>query len=156
VSAWSSTRLDFAAASARVPLWSGSWSDPAESAYQWRLTHGRTDLGFGLSTFASTPRPLGEPLDGMASAMTVSPVLNVGMRYRTSESFALFAGASSVRVPGPTGSDAYAGQVGVEWMAAQSRWSFAYGGVGTRVGSDSRMAVRLRRGGVALYVSSAF
>ena len=70
----------------------------------------------------------------------------------------MFADASGARGFGPSNGDAYLGKVGVEWKpaSAASRWNIAYGGIGWRLSADSRMTLRIRGGGLGLYMRSQF
>ena len=83
-------------------------------------------------------------------------VLTLGMRYRASEHSTLYADAAGVGPFGAEGGDAVVGKVGVEFKAAQSRWNIAYGGLGLRLGGDTRMTLRVRRGGLGVYMRSNF
>ena len=48
------------------------------------------------------------------------------------------------------------GKVGIEFKSAQSRWNIACGGLGLRVAADTRMTLRVRRGGVSNCVHRSF
>ena len=78
------------------------------------------------------------------------------MRYRTSERAAFFADASGVRGLALDGGGVVVGKVGMEFKVAQSRWSVAYGGLGLSLAGDTRMTLRLRKGGLGLSMHSAF
>ena len=129
--------------------------------YRWWLSNGRADLGLGIGTFFYGLRPLDSaaPRRGSVDAGSVlgsATVLTLGMRYRTSEHSALFADASGWRSAAFRNGDALVGKVGLEFKAARSRWNIAYGGLGLRLSGDTGMTLRLRRGGLAVYMRSTF
>jgi hypothetical protein len=149
------------------PSLPGYRSDVTEMSYRWWKSNGRADVGLGLGTLTYTSRPTGSvsgppPLPGqagdagVASAMATGTVLTMGMRYRTSERSAVFADAASARGPGLEGTDGVVGKVGVEFKSAQSRLNIAYGGLGMRLAGDTRMTLRLRRGGLGVFMKHAF
>jgi len=137
----------------------------SDISYRYWLSNGRTDFGFGIGTLSLTARPLGAlPSAAPGPALTDStillasaPTLTVGMRYRTSPRSTVSADAAGTRGLGQNG-DAYLGKVGVEWKPASlsSRWNIAYGGIGWKLSSDSRMTLRIRGGGIGLYMRSQF
>ncbi len=138
----------------------------SDISYRYWLSRGRTDVGFGIGTLTLTARPLGTPpsaapgptLDNSRILLASAPTLTVGMRYRATPQSTLFADAAGTRGLGSNSGDAYLGKVGVEWKPASfsSRWNIAYGGIGWKLSSDSRMTLRIRSGGVGLYMRSQF
>ena len=130
------------------------------------VSRGRTDLGIGVGTMVLTAQPLGAPpsaapnatLDNSTILLASAPSLSVGMRFRASPQSTVFADASGARGFGPNNGDAYLGKVGVEWKPTSfvSRWNIAYGGIGWRLSADSRMTLRIRGGGLGLYMRSQF
>jgi hypothetical protein len=138
----------------------------SDISYRYWLTRGRTDFGFGIGTLSLTARPLGAPpsaapgptLADSTILLASAPTLTVGMRYRASPRSTVFADAAGTRGLGQNGGDAYLGKVGVEWKPASlsSRWNIAYGGIGWKLSSDSRMTLRIRGGGIGLYMRSQF
>jgi len=138
----------------------------SDVSVRYWLSRGRTDVGFGIGTLTLTATPLGMPpsaapgptLDNSTILLASAPTLTVGMRYRASPQSTLFADAAGTRGLGLNGGDAYLGKVGVEWKPASfsSRWNIAYGGIGWKLSSDSRMTLRIRSGGVGLYMRSQF
>jgi hypothetical protein len=130
------------------------------------ISRGRTDLGIGVGAMTLTAQPLGAPpsaapnttLDGAPVLLASAPALSVGMRFRTSRESTVFADASGARGFGPNNGDAYLGKVGVEWKPVSfvQRWNIAYGGIGWRLSADSRMTLRIRGGGLGLYMRSQF
>ena len=78
------------------------------------------------------------------------------MRYRTSARSSVFADAASWHGNGFDGADAVAGKVGIEFKSAKSRFNIAYGGLGLKLACYARVTVRMRRGGLALFMRSTF
>jgi hypothetical protein len=140
----------------------GYRGETTELGYRWWVSKGRADLGLGLGTLAYVARPtgslpgLGPGPDGGATVLASGSVLTLGMRYRTSPSSAVFADAASWRGAGLSGGDALVGKVGLEFKTAKSRWNLAYGGLGLTLPGDARMTLRVRHGGLALYMHSSF
>ena len=131
-----------------------------ELGYRWWLSSGRADLGLGLGTIAYVSRPTGSVpglvADGSSNVIASATVLTLGLRYRTSERSAVFADAAGLRGSGLGGGEAVVGKVGVEFKLARSSWHIAYGGLGLRLAGDTRMTLRVRRGGLGLYMHSSF
>lgn len=130
----------------------------SDVSYRWWISRGRVDWGVGFGATAVTAQPLGAAPGAPPITLGSSPSLTVGMRYRTSPHSTVFADASSTPGLGLHSGDAYIGKVGVEWKPASlaSRWNVSYGGIGWRLNSDSRMTLRVRSGGVGLYMRSRF
>jgi len=130
------------------------------------LSRGRADVGFGIGALTLSAQPLGTApsaapnatLDNQTILLASAPSLSVGMRYRASPQSTFFADASGSRGLGLNNGDSYLGKVGVEWKpaSAASRWNISYGGIGWRLSSDSRMTLRIRGGGLGLYMRSQF
>ena len=152
------TRSD--AVGAPQPGLPGYRSELTELSYRRWASHGSTDLGIGLGTVIHLARPIGGtfgPIAGdPAFARGSGTVLTLGMRYRTSERSALYADASGVHGLGLEGSETVVGKVGWEFKSAQSRWDIAYGGLGLRLGGDTRMTMRVNRSGLTLMMRSTF
>jgi hypothetical protein len=134
--------------------------EATEVGYRWWISRGRADLGLGLGTLAYTIRPVGSTAglvpEAPANVVGAGTVLTLGMRYRTSDRSSVFADAASWRGAGIDGGDAVAGKVGIEFKSAQSRFNIAYGGLGLKLAGDARMTLRMRRGGLALFMRSTF
>ncbi len=138
----------------------------SDVSYRFWVSRGRTDLGVGVGALTLTARPLGDTpsaapsatLDNGTILLASVPSLTVGMRFRASPESTLFADASGTRGLGLNNGDAYLGKVGIEWKPASlaSRWNIAYGGIGWRLSADSRMTLRIRGGGLGLYIRSQF
>jgi hypothetical protein len=134
--------------------------ETTEVSYRWWVSRGRVDLGLGLGTLAYSVRPLGSGAgltpDATANVVASGTVLTLGMRYRTSDRSSVFADAASWRGAGIDGGDAVAGKVGIEFKSAQSQFNIAYGGLGLKLAGDARMTLRMRRGGLGIYMRSTF
>ena len=136
----------------------GYRSETTELGYRWWLSNGRADLGLGVGTLVYVARPIGS-LPGLgadnATVLASGTVLTLGMRYRTSARSAVFADAASWYGAGLNG-DAVVGKVGLEFKTAKSSWNVAYGGLGLTLPGDARMTLRVRHGGLGLYMRSSF
>jgi hypothetical protein len=138
----------------------------SDISYRFWVSRGRADLGVGVGTLALTAQPFGaapsaapsSTLDTPTILLMSAPSLSVGMRYRASPQSTFFADASGTHGLGSSNGDAYVGKVGVEWkpVSLSSRWNIAYGGIGWRLSADSRMTLRIRGGGLGLYMRSQF
>ena len=139
----------------------GYRSETTELGYRWWLSNGRADLGLGVGTLAYIVRPTGSlpglgSADAGASVLASGTVLTLGMRYRTSTHSAVFADAASWRGTGPNGDNSVIGKVGLEFKSAKSSWNIAYGGLALTLPGDARMLLRVRHGGLGVYVRSSF
>jgi hypothetical protein len=138
----------------------GYRSELSELNYRWWLSRGRVGVGLGLGTVTyglSPTRGLpGVFGDESSTVLVTGTVLTLGMRYRTSAHSVLFADAAGVRGLGLERGDAVVGKVGVDFKLAQSRWNVSYGGLGMGLAGDTRMTLRLRKGGLGLYMRSSF
>lgn len=134
--------------------------ETSEVGYRWWMSKGRADLGLGLGTLTYGARPTGS-LPGMlnqasSSVLASGTVLTLGMRYRTSDRSTFYADASGVRGYGFDGGEAVVGKVGFEFKTAQSRFNIGYGGLGLKLAGDTRMTLRVKRGGVGVFMRSKF
>jgi hypothetical protein len=140
----------------------------SELDYRWWGTRGRAAVGLGIGTLAHGGLPIGlaRPtagyVPGAAAAgptdyptIDLGPVLTVGVRYRTSERSTLYADAAGVRGVGLE-RDTVVGKVGMEFKSAQSRWNVTYGGLGLHLAGDTRMTLRLRKGGLGIVMRHSF
>ncbi len=138
----------------------GYRGETTELSYRWWVSKGHADLGLGLGALAYVARPTGSlpglGPDGGTMLLASGSVLTLGMRYRTSARSSVFADAANWRGAGPGGGEALVGKVGLEFKTAKSRWNLAYGGLGLTLPGDARMTLRMRRGGLALYMHSSF
>ena len=166
------TRVDLAVATPSSSVLTGAQGLQPDSArlsdvsYRFWVSRGRADLGFGIGALTLTAQPLGAApsaapnatLDNGTILLASAPSLTVGMRFRASPESTLFADASGTRGLGLNNGDAYLGKVGIEWkpVSFAQRWNLAYGGIGWRLSADSRMTLRIRGGGVGLYMRSQF
>jgi hypothetical protein len=138
----------------------GYRSETTELGYRWWLSSGRADLGLGLGTMTYGVRPTGSVPGlgdgGTSTVLATGTVMTMGVRYRTSERSTVYADASGLRGHRIDGGDALVGKVGVEFKLARSRFDIAYGGLGMQLAGDTRMSLRARRGGLAIFMRSAF
>ena len=128
----------------------------SEISRRWWLSHDRTDIGVGLGTVAYSAPTSDERTEGQTLRNAV-PALSVGMRYRVSPESAVYADASNARGLYGKGSDAYSAKVGLEWQGEPRRgWGFMQGGVGLRMDSGKTMTMRVKGGGLGVYLRSKF
>lgn len=149
------TRLDMP----NLPVQSqpGSRTDMTELSYRRWASAGRASVGLGFGSITLTERAIGTPLrDTAPTAVASGSVMMLGLHYRASETSSFYADASRVSGLGLNSDDQVVGKVGMEFKAARSQWNVAYGGLGFRMAGDARMTVKLRRGGVGLFMRSAF
>jgi len=132
----------------------------SEFSSRWWFSTGRTDVGFGVGSVVLMAMPVSAGVSPDATnigmSIAASPALSVGIRRKTSAVSTVYADATRTRSMGVNGIDSYSGKVGVEWKTAESRWSVAYSGLGMRLGSESRMTLSLRKGGLGIYMRSKF
>jgi len=141
----------------------GYRTDMTELSYRRWASSGRASVGVGVGTVTLTDRAMGGGVGGVGALRDAPPVgvasgsvLMLGLHYRATESSSVYADASRVSGLGLNGDDQVVGKVGMEFKAARSQWGLAYGGLGFRMAGDARMTVKLRRGGVGLFMRSAF
>lgn len=127
-----------------------------EISRRWWLSHARADIGVGLGTAAYSV-PASEARDGQATLRNAVPALSVGLRYRVSPESALYADASNAPGLHGKGSEAYSAKVGVEWQGEpRTGWGFMQGGLGLRMDSGKTMTMRVKGGGLGVYLRSKF
>lgn len=139
----------------------GSRADVSGVSLRWWKSVGPAatglDVGLGLGTVGYLVRPpVQGATDSSASLANPSPLLTVGMRYRTSERSAVYADTSSARGFAANGHDAYTAKVGMEWKSASSPVRLMQGGLGMQLDGGGRMMLRVRKGTVGVYLRSAF
>jgi hypothetical protein len=123
---------------------------------QWWLGRGRSNIGFGAGAvgyMAAAPADDAQPL------AYVAPTLSVGWRYRVSEAATMYADASGARRFGDEfNADLYKTRVGLEFKATSSKrlGMLKQGVFSMQLDSGYRLALRPRRGGVALYLRGEF
>ena len=128
----------------------------SEISRRWWLSHERADIGVGLGTAAYIV-PAGDARDGQSTFRNAVAALSVGMRYRVSPESAVYADASNAPGLYGKGSDAYSAKVGVEWHGVpRTGWGFMQGGVGLRMDSGKTMTMRVKGGGLGVYLRSKF
>ena len=131
-------------------------SELSEISRRWWLSNDRTDVGVGLGTVAYSAPASDLRSDGQTLRHAV-PALSVGMRYRVSPESAVYADASNARGLYGKGSDAYSAKLGVEWQGEpRPGWGFMQGGLGLRMDSGRTMTMRVKGGGVGVYLRSKF
>ena len=153
------TRSDPALANlATVPAPAGQTArgELSEISRRWWLSNDRADVGVGLGTVAYSAPASDLRTDGQTLRNAV-PALSVGMRYRVSPESAVYADASNARGLYGKGSDAYSAKVGVEWHGEpRPGWGFIQGGIGLRMDSGKIMTMRVKGGGLGVYLRSKF
>ena len=122
------------------------------------VSSGRAGVGFGVGRLALLDRRIdGAPGSDQAGVTRASAsTLMLGLRYRATDSSSLYAHATNVRGLGAEFDERVVGKVGIEFKAAQSKFGIDYGGLGMRLAGDARMTVKLRRGGVGIFMRSSF
>ena len=129
------------------------------SAQRW-LHSGRASVGVGAGSFSLVNRPNGILPGAFADGTTTPPgsgtMLMLGLRYRTSPQSSVYADSARVRGLGLDGEDQVVNKVGIEFKAAKSDWNIGYGGLGMRLAGDTRMSLKLRRGGLAIAMKREF
>lgn len=133
-------------------------AEAAQVGYRGWLRHGR--FGFGLGVGAVVVRA-NSPADGTArfgaadgamfSALP-DPVLTVGVSYRLSDRSAIYADAERL-YGAPLAGNAKAG---LQLKSAQPQWNLAYGGLGLRLAGDTRVSLKLRKGGMVIAMRRTF
>jgi hypothetical protein len=149
-----------------MPSLPGYRTDMTELSYRRWASAGRASVGIGVGTITLTDRAMGGGVGGVGGgvplrdaapvAVASGSVLMLGLHYRATETSSVYADASRVSGLGLNGDDQVVGKVGMEFKAARSQWNVAYGGLGFRMAGDARMTVKLRRGGIGLFMRSAF
>lgn len=143
-----------------TPSLPGYRTDMTELSYRRWATRGRADVGWGIGSMLFVERPTGllpgRYGEGAGVTTGAGTMLMLGLRYRTGAQSSIYADAAQVRGLGLDGEDRVVGKVGIEFKAAQSNWRISYGGLGFRLAGDARMTVKLRRGGLGIYMRSTF
>lgn len=130
-------------------------NEVAGVSLRWWSRHGRSDLGVGVGTLGFVP-----PADGPAGSglLAPRPTLSVAWRYRLSGDTAVYADATGVHalagdgpMPGIVNT-----KVGLEWKPATSRFGFENRSIGFQLQSGYRMSLRVRGGGVGVYLRGQF
>lgn len=127
-------------------------ADATDLALRWWLRRGAAQVGFGIGA-VGRPALQGEP--GAPAIAWSASTLSLGLRWRLGARSMLYADASDARAAAP-GGDLYATRLGVEWARAPSRFGFEKGAFGLRLDSGYRMSLRLRHGGLGIYLRSRF
>ena len=130
--------------------------DAAGFSYRWWLRRGRADVGIGLGAIGRVVAPV--EASGEQTLAYAAPTLTLGLRYQLSERSTLYADATGARRgQGEAGADLFATKLGVEWAGRpRSRLGFDKGAFGLRLDSGYRMSLRIRHGGLGIYVRGQF
>ena len=128
-----------------------------ELSQRWWLSRQRADIGVGLGMVGYnvvTPEARADDAQTLRNAV---PSVNVGIRYRVSPGSAIYADAASARGLYGKGSAAYFTKLGVEWQGSpRSGWGLAHGGIGLRLDSGKTMTMRVKGGGLGVFLRSQF
>jgi hypothetical protein len=151
---------------------SGSWSgstttDPygrqftemGSVTYRWWLNRaGRANVGFGVGTLGFLVTPIEGLGTGPHTLAYAAPTVTVGWRYQLSGNSTVYADASGARrVTSDARTDLYSTKLGMEWTTKNpSMLGFEKGALGVRLDSGLRMSLRVRRGGLGMYLRSQF
>ena len=138
----------------------GYRTDLTTLSFQRWAGSGRAEVGVGVGSVSLIERPTGALSGRAVDASGVNAAsgtsLMLGLRYRTTDTASFYANASRVRGLGAADDERVVGKVGIEFKAAQSQWNVAYGGLGFNMAGDSKMTVKLRRGGVGIFMRTSF
>lgn len=141
-----------------IPAASGGQAraELSEISRRWWLSNDRADVGVGVGAVAYSVPASEQRGDGQALRNAV-PALSLAMRYRVSSESALYADASNSPGLYGKGSEAYSAKVGVEWKPEpRTGWGFMQGGIGLRMDSGKTMTMRVKGGGLGVYLRSKF
>lgn len=124
---------------------------------RWWLLRGPASVRLGVGTLQLLhPVPEALPQPG-AEALPLAPTVSVGMSVLMTRRSALYADASSaVGLPADSGLGYMRTKVGLEWKPAKSRLGLDEGRVGIQFDSGYRLSLRVRRGGVGVYLRGQF
>ena len=128
------------------------------SVERW-ASRGRAGIGIGVGSIALVDRTLtAAPGSQDTNAVTraTGSLLMLGLRYRATDQSSLYARAINVRGLSAGADERVVGKVGIEFKAAQSQWGVDYGGLGLRLAGDARVTLKLRRGGLGLFMRRSF
>ena len=132
-------------------------SELSEISRRWWLSRDRTDIGIGVGAVAYSLPASDARRDQAQTLRNAVPALSVGLRYRVSPESAVYADASNARGLYGKGSDAYSAKVGLEWQGEpRPGWGFMQGGLGLRLDSGKTMTMRVKGGGLGVYLRSKF
>ncbi|MEO6410222.1 MAG: hypothetical protein ABIO45_15920 [Burkholderiaceae bacterium] len=139
------------------PLGGAARTELSEISRRWWLSRERADIGVGVGTVAYSLPGSGTRRDDEQSLRNAVPAVSVGLRYRSSPDSAVYADASSAPGLYGKGSDAYSAKLGIEWQGEpRSGWGFMQGGLGLRLDSGKIMTMRVKGGGLGVYLRSKF
>lgn len=123
---------------------------------RWWATRGPSAFGFGIGTVGYlAPDP--EQATGTSRKLVGAvPNLSLGWRYRVSHATSVYADTSGARGLIEPGLPAYNTRVGVEWKPARERFGWDRGSFGVQFDSGYRMSLRVRHGGLGVFVRGSF
>lgn len=127
--------------------------------YRWWLNRGgRSNLGVGVGTLGFLVAPIDGSSTGPHTLAHATPTVTVGWRYRVSDQSTIYADASGARrISADARTDLYNTKIGLEWTAKKpSALGLEKGALGMQLDSGVRMSLRVRRGGVGVYMRSQF
>lgn len=136
----------------------------SELGYRWWVSRGRADVGIGVGAVIRSADVAGAsrvlPVHSFGRDLNTTrfgstQIMTLGMRYRSSEHAVLFADAARVHGVRPDGRDVI-GKVGIEFKSSKSAFNIAYGGLGMRLAADTRMTLRIRKGGLVIGMRHTF
>lgn len=130
-------------------------NEVAGVSVRWWSRHGRADVGVGVGTLGLVPRP--DAASG-ATLLDARPTVTLGWRYRLNGEAAVYADATGVRsLAGDAGMPGIVNtKVGLEWKPATSRFGFEHRSLGIQLQSGYRMSLRVRGGGLGVYLRGQF
>lgn len=133
--------------------------DAAQVGYRGWLHRGRLDFGLGVGVVVNrTSAPADSPsrfgtAEGVAFSALPDTVMTFGVRYRLTDKSAIYADAARLYSSGAREGSA---KTGLELKGARSQWNLAVGGLGMQFADDTRLTLKLRKGGVVLAVRRTF
>jgi len=125
-------------------------------SYRWWLTHGPSNFGLGVGSFAYVVPSL--EIGGPPFLTYSASMLTVGYRYQVNPSSTVFADASGARHFDGDTADRYSTKVGVEWKARSNNLGLdgASRSLTFQLDSGYRMSLKVRRNGVGVYLKGQF
>ena len=126
-------------------------------SYRFWMSRGRADVGLGLGSVGFVVPPAAGHNDGVTTLAGALPTVTLGVRYRLTNQHLLFADASRARGLGADpAADYVSTKVGMEWRPASPAMGFEHGAFGMQLDSGYRLSLRVRGGGLALYLRGRF
>lgn len=126
---------------------------------RWWVGRGASNFGLGLGASGYYfPSQGGSSMDGPMAVKYTASVLTVGYRYQVDSRSTLFADASGARRFNADAVDQFSTKVGVEWKASSRKFGLdgAARSLSVQLDSGYKMAVKVRRNGIGVYVRGQF